>query len=251
MDRSIYTALNSMSILRDNQSVTSQNLANVSVPGFQKDVQINFSSVYLDRDKGIDPRVMALQEPGGFDSTPGPISQTGSPMDVAIDGNGFFIVQPSSGGKIAMSRRGDFGVSADGILTDGTGTKPLSTDLEPIVVPPYRTITISGNGIIEIEPLNGPVGQKLRVAQLATTAGSEVPLTKTIDGFVRPFDGTIPEPDNRALLLNGFLEGSNVKSVDELVAGIDQSRAYEVNVKFLTTAKEIDEATASLMRMPS
>ena len=250
MDRSIYTALNSMSILRDNQSVTSQNLANVSVPGFQKDVQINFSSVYLDRDKGIDPRVMALQEPGGFDNTPGPMSQTGSPMDVAIDGNGFFIVQPSSGGKIAMSRRGDFGVSADGILTDGTGTKPLSTDLEPIVVPPYRTITISGNGIIEIEPLNGPVGQKVRVAQLATTAGSEVPLTKTIDGFVRPVDGTIPEPDNRALLLNGFLEGSNVKSVDELVAGIDQSRAYEVNVKFLTTAKEIDEATASLMRMP-
>ena len=250
MDRSIYTALNSMSILRDNQSVTSQNLANVSVPGFQKDVQINFSSVYLDRDKGIDPRVMALQEPGGFDNTPGPMSQTGSPMDVAIDGNGFFIVQPSSGGKIAMSRRGDFGVSADGILTDGTGTKPLSTDLEPIVVPPYRTITISGNGIIEIEPLNGPVGQKVKVAQLATTAGSEVPLTKTIDGFVRPFDGTIPEPDNRALLLNGFLEGSNVKSVDELVAGIDQSRAYEVNVKFLTTAKEIDEATASLMRMP-
>ena len=250
MDRSIYTALNSMSILRDNQSVTSQNLANVSVPGFQKDVQINFSSVYLDRDKGIDPRVMALQEPGGFDNTPGPMSQTKSPMDVAIDGNGFFIVQPSSGGKIAMSRRGDFGVSADGILTDGTGTKPLSTDLEPIVVPPYRTITISGNGIIEIEPLNGPVGQKVRVAQLATTAGSEVPLTKTIDGFVRPVDGTIPEPDNRALLLNGFLEGSNVKSVDELVAGIDQSRAYEVNVKFLTTAKEIDEATASLMRMP-
>ena len=250
MDRSIYTALNSMSILRDNQSVTSQNLANVSVPGFQKDVQINFSSVYLDRDKGIDPRVMALQEPGGFDSTPGPMSQTGSPMDVAIDGNGFFIVQPSSGGKIAMSRRGDFGVSANGILTDGTGTKPLSTDLEPIVVPPYRTITISGNGIIEIEPLNGPVGQKVRVAQLATTAGSEVPLTKTIDGFVRPVDGTVPEPDNRALLLNGFLEGSNVKSVDELVAGIDQSRAYEVNVKFLTTAKEIDEATASLMRMP-
>ena len=250
MDRSIYTALNSMSILRDNQSVTSQNLANVSVPGFQKDVQINFSSVYLDRDKGIDPRVMALQEPGGFDNTPGPMSQTGSPMDVAIDGNGFFIVQPSSGGKIAMSRRGDFGVSADGILTDGTGTKPLSTDLEPTVVPPYRTITISGNGIIEIEPLNGPVGQKVRVAQLATTAGSEVPLTKTIDGFVRPVDGTVPEPDNRALLLNGFLEGSNVKSVDELVAGIDQSRAYEVNVKFLTTAKEIDEATASLMRMP-
>ena len=89
MDRSIYTALNSMNILRDNQSVTAQNLANISVTGFQKDIQINFSSVYLDRDKGIDPRVMALQEPGGFDSTPGPMQQTGAPLDLAVDGNGF------------------------------------------------------------------------------------------------------------------------------------------------------------------
>ena len=68
---------------------------------------------------------------------------------------------------------------------------------------------------------------------------------------MRPVDGSIPEPDNRTLLLSGFLEGSNVKSVDELVTGIDQSRAYEINVKFISTAQEIDEASASLMRMPS
>ena len=53
MDRSIYTALNSMNILRDNQSVTAQNLANIGVTGFQKDIQVNFASVYLDRDKGM------------------------------------------------------------------------------------------------------------------------------------------------------------------------------------------------------
>jgi len=250
MDRSIYTALNSMNILRDNQSVTAQNLANVSVVGYRKDVSINFSSVYLDRDKGIDPRVMALQEPGGFDNTPGPMQQTGAPLDLAVDGSGYFIVKPANG-EISLSRRGDFTVSADGTLRDGTGTQPLSTDLQPINVPPHRRISISGDGIINIEPLNGPIGQTVRVAQIATTFGSEVPLAKTIDGFVRPVDGSIPEPDNRTLLLNGFLEGSNVKSVDELVSGIEQSRAYEINVKFVTTAKEIDEATASLMRMPS
>lgn len=60
MDRSIYTALNSMNILRDNQAVTAQNLANLSVTGYQKDVSINFSSVYLDRDKGIDPRLSLI-----------------------------------------------------------------------------------------------------------------------------------------------------------------------------------------------
>jgi len=250
MDRSIYTALNSMNILRDNQAVTAQNLANISVVGYRKDVSINFSSVYLDRDKGIDPRVMALQEPGGFDNTPGPMQQTGAPLDLAVDGSGYFIVKPANG-EISLSRRGDFTVSADGTIRDGTGTQPLSTDLQPITVPPHRRISVSGDGIINIEPLNGPVGQTVRVAQIATTFGSEVPLAKTVDGFVRPVDGSVPTPDNRTLLLSGFLEGSNVKSVDELVSGIEQSRAYEINVKFVTTAKEIDEATASLMRMPS
>ena len=250
MDRIIYTALNSMNILRDNQSVTAQNLANISVTGFQKDIQINFASVYLDRDKGIDPRVMALQEPGGFDSTPGPMQQTGAPLDLAVDGSGYFIVKPENG-KIALSRRGDFTVSADGTLRDGTGTQPLSVDLEPITIPAHRKISISGDGIIEIEPLNAPLGQTVRVAQLATTFGSDVPLAKTIDGFVRPIDGSVPATDNRTILLSGFLEGSNVQSVDELVTGIDQSRAYEINVKFITTAQEIDEASASLMRMPS
>ena len=250
MDRSIYTALNSMNILRDNQSVTAQNLANVSVIGYRKDVSINFSSVYLDRDNGLDPRVLALQEPGGFDNTPGPMQQTGAPLDLAVDGGGYFIVRPING-EISLSRRGDFTVSADGTLRDGTGTQPLSTELQPITIPPHRKIAVSGDGIINIEPLNGPLGQTVRVAQIATTFGSEVPLAKTIDGFVKPIDGSIPEPDNRTLLLSGFLEGSNVKSVDELVSGIDQSRAYEINVKFVTTAKEIDEATASLMRMPS
>ena len=249
MDRSIYTALNSMNILRDNQSVTAQNLANISVTGFQKDVQINFSSVYLDRDQGIDPRVLALQEPGGFDSTPGPMQQTGAPLDLAVDGTGYFIVKPANG-EVAMSRRGDFTVSTDGTLREGTGTQPLSVDLEPIIVPPHRKISVSGDGIIEIEPLNAPLGQKVKFAQLATTYGSEIPLAKTIDGFVRPIDGSIPATDNRTLLLSGFLEGSNVKSVDELVAGNDKARAYEINVKFVTIAKEIDEATASLMRMP-
>ena len=250
MDRSIYTALNSMNILRDNQSVTAQNLANISVTGFQKDIQINFASVSLDRDKGIDPRVLALQEPGGFDSTPGPVQQTGAPLDLAVDGTGYFIVKPANG-KIALSRRGDFTVSADGTLRDGTGTQPISVDLEPIIIPPHRKISISGDGIIEIEPLNAPLGQTVRVGQIATTFGSEVPLAKTIDGFVRPIDGSIPEPDNRTILLSGFLEGSNVQSVDELVTGIDQSRTYEINVKFISTAQEIDEASASLMRMPS
>ena len=81
------------------------------------------------------------------------------------------------------------------------------------------------------------LAKKLKVGQLATVSGSEVPLTKSEDGFVRTVDGSVPEPDNREFFINGFLEGSNVKTVDELVSGIEQSRAYEVNVKFVNYSK--------------
>ena len=141
-------------------------------------------------------------------------------------------------------------VSADGKLTDGTGSAALNVDMEPMEIPPHRKISISGDGIVEIEPLNGVPGVKVKVGQIATVSGSEEPLAKGEDGYIRTVKGAVPEADNITRILSGFLEGSNVKSVDELVAGIEQSRAYEINVKFISTAKEIDEATASLMRMP-
>ena len=76
---------------------------------------------------------------------------------------------------------------------------------------------------------------------------------KLNEGILAQKEGNFEIAENiyRTILLSGFLEGSNVQSVDELVTGIDQSRAYEINVKFITTAQEIDEASASLMRMPS
>ena len=116
----------------------------------------------------------------------------------------------------------------------------------------FKSINFSGDGIISIQPLNAEPGQLVVVGQIATTQGGEnVKLVKSLDGFIRTEEGGIPEPDQVSTIVSGFLEGSNVKSVDELVAGIEQSRAFEVNVKFIKTAKELDEATASLMRMPN
>ena len=131
MDKSIYTALNSMQILRSNQSVSAQNLSNTNVPGFKKDIQANFGSLYLDREKGIDPRVFALSDVGAFDSSQGALNPTERPLDVGIDGDGYFIVKPKSG-KLALSRRGDFKIDQNRILTDNTGAQIYNVDLEPI-----------------------------------------------------------------------------------------------------------------------
>tara|TARA_B100000131_G_scaffold264614_1_gene261919 strand:- start:310 stop:1065 length:756 start_codon:yes stop_codon:yes gene_type:complete len=251
MDKSIFTALNSMQILKNNQSVVSQNLSNTNVVGYKKDIQANFGSVYLDREKGIDPRVFAFSDVGAFDNSQGPLNPSERKLDLAIDGDGYFIVKPD-GGKLALSRRGDLKVGIDGTLRDNAGAQIFSVDLEPIEIPPYRNISIANDGIITIEPLNAEPGEQVVVGQIASTKGSEeVKLVKSLDGFIRTEDGGVPEPDQQSRIVSGFLEGSNVKSVDELVSGIEQSRSYEINVKFITTAKELDEAGSSLMRMPN
>ena len=251
MDKSIYTALNSMQILKNNQSVVSQNLSNTNVVAFKKDIKANFGSIYLDREKGIDPRVFALSDVGAFDASQGPLNPTDRNMDLAIDGKGYFIVKPE-GGKLALSRRGDLKVGTDGFLRDNTGAQIFSVDLEPIEVPPFKNISFSRDGFVTIEPLNAEPGEEIVVGQVATTlVGNDVKLVKSLDGYIRTEKGGITEPDQQSSILSGFLEGSNVKSVDELVAGIEQSRTFEINVKFITTAKELDEAGASLMRIPN
>ncbi len=251
MDKSIFTALNSMQILKNNQSVTSQNLSNTNVPGFKKDIHANFGSLYLDREKGIDPRVFALSDVGAFDNSQGALSPTERPLDLSIDGDGFFIVNPKNGNQ-ALSRRGDLKIDENRILIDNTGAQILSVDLEPIEVPPFQKISIAKDGLITIQPLNAEPGQEIIVGQIGTTRGTEnVKLVKSLDGYIRTEDGGIPEPDQLSTIVSGFLESSNVKSVDQIVAGIEQARAFEINVKFITTAQELDEAGASLMRIPN
>ena len=150
MDKSIYTALNSMQILKNNQSVISQNLSNTNVVGFKKDIQANFGSVYLDREKGIDPRVFALSDVGAFDSSPGALNPTERPLDISIDGDGYLIVNPKSG-EPALSRRGDLKIGQDRILQDNAGAQILSVDLEPLEIPPFQKISIAKDGTISIQ----------------------------------------------------------------------------------------------------
>jgi len=251
MDRMIHTALNSLKMILQNQQITSQNISNASVVGYRKDSNSEFGTAYLNGEEGLNTRVFATRELGAFSTQQGDLEFTENPLDVAIKGEGYFIIQPTEG-EVALSRRGDFKINQNRILTDNTGAQIYSVDLEPIEVPEFQNISISKDGIITIQPLNAPPGQEINVAQIATTRGTQnIKLAKSLDGYIRTDDGKIPEPDQLSTIISGFLESSNVKSVDQLVNNIEQSRAYEINVKFITTAKELDEAGASLMRIPN
>ena len=260
MDRMVQTALNSMKMLMENQVATAHNLSNLSTPGFKQDVVTDFSSIYLNRQEGLEPRIVAAREVGKFSVEQGMLDNTKNPMDVAINGDGYFVVQPNNA-EPAFSRRGDFSVNENGELLDGAGNKVLDAGMQPLVIPAFREINITAQGEILIQPIAAAPGElPVNAGTIATYVPQEGDvLKKSLDGKIRfdpniNEDGTIEqipiEPNQQAKLNIGYLEKSNVNAVEEMVNTIDQQRKFEMHVKFIQMAEELDSVGASLMRLP-
>ena len=261
MDRMAQTALNSLKMLMENQTATSHNLSNLSTPGYRQDVVTDFGSIYLNRQNGVEPRIVSSRNVGGFSTQQGSMETTGNPLDVALDGNGYFLIEPRDGGKPALSRRGDLQTSETGELLDGAGNKLLDDGLQPIVLPAFRRIDISPNGELIIEPTGAePDALPINVGLIATfVPGEDDQLKKTLDGHIRlqtepDENGQISlaeiVPNNQGKLVAGILEKSNVNAVEEMVNTIDQQRKFEMHVKMIQMTEELDSVGASLMRLP-
>jgi len=260
MDRMAQTALNSMKMLMENQMATAHNLSNLSTPGFRQDVITDFSSLYLNRNKGLEPRIVAGREVGKFSVEQGMMDNTNNPMDIAINGEGYFVVQPKNGVP-AFSRRGDLKVNQDGELLDGQGNKVLDAGMQPIIVPAFNEINISSQGEILIQPFGAEPGAiPINVANIATfVPDGENTLKKSLDGHIRFAEivnangeaENIPiEPNQQGKIVSGFLEKSNVNPIEEMVNTIDQMRKFEMHVKLIQMTEELDSAGTSLMRLP-
>lgn len=250
MDRMIHTALNSMRNLSELQKVNAQNLTNMTVPGFRKDLWGQAGSGYLQSGDTPTARAFALTTgQSEFSNQTGVMDPTGLDTDVAIIDDGWFIVDPPDGSPRALSRRGDFSVNAEGILVNGSNETVLSDGLSPIVVPPFRELQITQIGEILVNPLAAEAGQFASIGFIATTSAAGVDLRKGEDARVRAVDGTVPPPDQLAHIQQGVLEGSNVNAVEELVNTIELQRRFEMSVKFIESAKQIDQAAAQIMRI--
>jgi flagellar basal-body rod protein FlgF len=253
MDRLIHTTLNSLANLRDSRVVSAQNLANMAVPGFRRDLQNEGSAHFLQAMGQASARAFQLERGAhGFSRAPGPIEQTGDPMDLAISDRGFFFVQPPEGGDPALSRRADLRLGPGGELVNGAGEAMLGDDLAPIVLPPFRAIEVDDLGQIVITPLDGGPADRVLVATLATVdPAADLALRKSPDGRIRTADGApLPPPDQMARVLQGMREGSNVNATAELIDSIELQRTFELNLRMIQTARELDEAGATLLRPP-
>jgi flagellar basal-body rod protein FlgF len=253
MDRMIHTALNSLGNLRDQRVISAQNLANLAVPGFRRDLANDGSAHFLTTFDGLTARALQLERGAhGFSRAAGPLDRTGDPMDLAIADRGFFYIQPPDGGEPALTRRADLQVGAGGVLQNGAGEPLLGVDLQPVVLPPFRMIEVNDLGQIVIAPQSGAPGERQLVATLATVDPPDsLDLRKSPDGRIRTSDGTpLPAPDQRPRILQGVREGSNVNATAELIDSIELQRTFELNLRMIQTAREIDEAGSALLRPP-
>ena len=251
MDKLIYTAFNTVNNIYDNRSVRAQNLANIAVPGYKRDLGAkSVGTAFLDNMDTLQSRAMAVQDDNNYFSTqPGTLSQTDVDTDIAISGDGYFIVQGL--GALSLSRRGDLRVSADSLLENGTGQKVLDANLQPIKVPNFRSMKLSDEGAVIIEPLGSEPGTEQNIGKLAMTFALGAELKKYPDGEIRTVDGGVPAIDEGVRVLPKHIELSNVNITEELINSIEDQRQYEINIKMISSASELDEAGAGLMRLPS
>jgi flagellar basal-body rod protein FlgF len=250
MDRFIHTALNSINMVKDNFFIRSNNLANNSVPGFRSDYHLKTAgTAFIETMDSHITRGLAIKNnENNFDASSGTLNETGNEMDVSIRGDGYFITEAATGN--ALSRRGDFSTNQDGQLINGSNATMVDSNLQPIVIPPYRSIDFTQTGDIVIEPLNSEPGTREVVATLGLTLPT-APLKKFPDGEIRYSDGSPIVANQDATVVNKYLEMSNVNLMEELVTSIEDQRVFEINLKLVKTAEDIDRGGSSLIRMPT
>ena len=263
----LHSASTGLSSLNTELDVTANNLANVNTTGFRAS-RVNFQDLlYLERATPGTENANGDQRPTGLYVGLGvQVSGTqlsfeqgsilpspGRPLDVAIEGDGFFKVQiePERGGGFAYTRAGHFTRNADGELV-------LATDqgrrLEPnITIPPQATeISIAGDGTVNFIDQTGARGTagQIQIANFINPAG----LTQIGETLFTATEASGPEilanPGEQGLgeLLGGFIESSNVDPTRELISLIRTQRAFEMNSQVIRAADETLQAAAQLRR---
>jgi len=244
MIRGLYTAAAGMNAQQHQIDVTSNNIANVNTNAFKKDraefqdlmyESLNFTAGSTSAntsnptgiDVGLGVRISGIQK----DFLQGSLKQTGNPLDVAIEGNGFFEITLPNGDS-AYTRDGSFKVNSEGNLVDGQGY-PLA---QGITLEAGATdISISQNGLISYN-LNGTTNEvgPIQLFNFMNPAGLK---PKGDNLFAATsVSGDPVEIDNANVSLRqGMVETSNVQLVNEMVDLITEQRAYEANSKAITT----------------
>lgn len=245
MDKALYVGMNAASQNMLAQTVNANNLANASTTGFRSDFA-QAIALQVEGD-GYHSRAYSQTVSPTSDFAQGPLRQTGSDMDVAIEGDGWIAVLTADGSE-AFTRAGELSLTPFGELTAANGL-PVLGNAGPIALPPFEKMEIGGDGTISIRELGqGP--QVMSVLDRVKLVNPDVQdLVKGEDGLFRRRDGADEIADGNVRVVSGYLEGSNVNVVDAMVEMISLTRNYELNIKLMQTAQRNSEVSSQLLQI--
>lgn len=246
MDRLIHTSLSALRGAMARQSATANNLANANTVGFRAEIA-NARPLWLNG-QTFTTRAHSSEEVLAANMQGGTVMETGRDLDIALQGDALLAVQATNGEE-AYTRRGDLQLSDTGLLTTGDG-RPLEGEQGPLIVPAADSVSIDRDGTVWIVPTGGDPNQPQRLDRLKLVSPAGSTVVKAVDGLFRVEGGGTLPADPQARLTSKSLEGSNVNATKALVDMIEASRAWETQLKLITTARELDGSGADLMRLP-
>ncbi|QFU20475.1 flagellar basal body rod protein FlgF [Shewanella eurypsychrophilus] len=242
MDKMLYTAASGAARVMEAQTIRAHNLANAETTGFKADLERVNARVVAATGNSLQTRVMAQTESSGFSQQSGALNPTGRSLDLAIQEQGLFTVMTEQGE--GYTRSGNITPDTNGQLTiDG---RPVSGIDGPIVLPEYRELFVGDDGRISVIAAEGGIIEEVGRLKLVNPDLST--LDKGLDGLLYSRDGEILPINNEVRVDSGFLESSNVKAVNELIASMDLSRQFEIQVKLMKSAEKLAEAGNRLIR---
>lgn len=221
MENATYTTLTRQSGLMREMQVVANNIANSATTGFRAE-GVTFTEVI--RRTGTGPSLsMAAARVRTTSDLQGGLRRTDGPLDLAIEGPGFFLIETPRGER--LTRAGSFSASAAGELVTSDGFRVLDAGGAPVFVPPDAgDIAIGADGTVSAG------GRPLAQVGLVRPAD---PLGLTREGGTMFRSAAGVEPEEGGRLLQGFLEASNVEPVAQIARMIEVQRAYELGQKFL------------------
>jgi len=243
MDKLIYTAMSGAKHMFGRQASIAHNLANAVSAGYRAE-EHRLRAVPV-VSESLPTRAFAVDASVANDMTPGPLKQTGRDLDVAVQGQGWLALAMPDGTE-AYTRNGSLETNVNGVLQTRSGI-PLQGDGGPISIPPDNTITIGQDGMISLKPTSGAQNIVTQVGTLKLVNPPETDLVRGADGLFRLRGGGVATADPNVQVAAGYIEGSNVNVVDQLVAMISLARQFETQLKLLSTAEQNDRAATQLL----
>jgi flagellar basal-body rod protein FlgF len=230
MESTAYIALSRQMVLDRQMDVIAHNIANATTTGFKASALL-LEPVPVDAgEHGEHQRLAFVQDVGMVrDLDPGPVTTTGNPFDLAIEGAGYLAIQTAAGvryarsGQLHVNDQGELATAAgDPVLDDGGASLAIPLDAGPIAIAAEGTVSTPTAVIGRLD---------------LVTFANEQRLVPVGDGLYRTDQPPLPATEAR--LVQGALEGSNVRPIIEMVQMMATLRAYQGTQRLIETDDDL------------